>query len=250
LLEDGIPDEETTRRVIEGFASSTGPHHPTLWIALAGSQLGVGRLEEHVRDRVLEIIDSGYAIRSWLADQGYEEVPDQLPPPAGLVSRRRAALVKLRTRLVGPQPAPKRIRKPRQHVTDLVPGDVLSYTVGREIALFRVVRIDHDRTGSVPVVAWLAWEGNEVPDVKVISQLAVRVQDDFDLAQYEMPSAPRPLIDRLLTPTSNGGDWRATGFVLVTRVVPAPEDESLESWGGRHWENLAFDVTHRLSRAR
>ncbi|MDH2416490.1 hypothetical protein [Nocardioides sp. CER19] len=172
--------------------------------------------------------------------------PGQSPAPARTVARRQAVLAELRARLTGPQPAPKRVRRPRQHVTDLEPGDVLSFTVGAETALFRVLRVDRDRTGTVPVVGWLDWEGTEPPDGEAIRRLAVRVQDDVDLARYDMPRAPRPLIDRLLTPMPRGKDWRAAGFVLAARVPPVPEDATRESWGGMHWESLAFDIVHRL----
>src|SRR4051812_20834294 len=91
LLEDKVPGDLATRRVIEGFASSAGSDDPTLWIALAASQHQVGRLEDHVRDRAVEMIDSGDALRSWLEEQGYGGQSDQVaPPPPGVVRRRRA----------------------------------------------------------------------------------------------------------------------------------------------------------------
>ena len=62
--------------------------------------------------------------------------------------------------------------------------------------------------------------------------------------------APRPLIDRVLTPIPKGRDSRAAGFMLVAQMVPPPDEEITESWGGLHLESLAFHATHRLSRPR
>ena len=62
-------------------------------------------------------------------------------------------LKKLRTQLTAPQPRPKTVRRPWRHVTDLQPGDILSFTSESGVMmLLRVARIDDHRVGAAPIL--------------------------------------------------------------------------------------------------
>jgi hypothetical protein len=243
LLEEQVPGDKASRRVIEAFSEvdeEESSDFCDFWLALAAAQHQVGRLDDQVKARALAIIDSAQALGRWEAETSAE------------LARRKSVLAKLRAQLTGPQPSPKRLRKPRQEVTDLTAGDVLAYTAGNgATALFRVLRIEHSRHGDTPVLGWLDWQGQATPDSEHLQRLSVRVQDDADLAEYadDAPAIPRPLIASVNQATAKGPDWRTAGFVLTARVTPSADDATVETCFGMDWEHLAGDVERRFSRA-
>jgi hypothetical protein len=98
---EGLTGAEATRRLLTESADSLNDPDvgPVFWLALAATQLRVGRLEQSVKERAIEVIDSGVDLRRWSDDPK-------------LARRRQAVLVKLRARLQGPPRPPTRIRKP------------------------------------------------------------------------------------------------------------------------------------------
>jgi len=80
LLEDQVPDDEATRRVIDSYRDlDDDDEMHLLWLALAAAQSQLGRLTEEVKTRALDVIDTGRDLRLW------EETGDQ-----GLAERRAA----------------------------------------------------------------------------------------------------------------------------------------------------------------
>src|SRR4051812_27311908 len=57
LLEQKVPDTEATQTVIAEYADSGPEIDAELWLALAGTQWKLGRLEPHVKDQALRVID-------------------------------------------------------------------------------------------------------------------------------------------------------------------------------------------------
>jgi hypothetical protein len=157
LLEDQVPDEEATARTIESCGIGDDSDDIELWLALAATQHKLGRLDDSVRARALQIIDSGDA-EGWWREEGGREL-----------ARRRAVVAKLRDQLTGPQPPRRTMRKPRRRTSDLVAGMVLAYAVqhngAQKIALWRVLRIREDRTEDTPILGWLDWDGDTIPEV-------------------------------------------------------------------------------------
>lgn len=84
LLEDQVPDDEATRRVINEYAHLGPDEQHVLWIALAAAQHQVGRLDEDVRRRALDAIDTRQGLDLW-AESG-----------ASALRKRRQALAKAR----------------------------------------------------------------------------------------------------------------------------------------------------------
>ncbi len=217
LLEDQVPDLEATRRVIESYRSLDADEASVFWLALAAAQSRVGRLEESVKARAIEIIDSGRNLELWQAGD------------PGLVAKRQAALTKLRAQLTEPQPRRTTIRRPWRHVTDLQPGDVLSFTAhsGR-IAVLRVTRINDHRVGAAPIVVLLDWSGPMVPTPDQIEQLESRVGPGGHQATYNVAKHRK-----------KDPDWRDIGFEMIAHVSSRPEDESTKAWTFLDWKNLA-----------
>src|SRR3954469_25266818 len=112
-----------------------------VWSALAAAQHETGRLTAAVRDRALAAIDAG-------PDDGWED----------RAGRRAAVLGRLRAKLTGPQPAPKRLRRPRSHGPDVGPGDVLALR-GRDGAFGALVMVAETFADGHVTVVNLAWDG-------------------------------------------------------------------------------------------
>lgn len=116
---NGVDGSEATRIVLAKFADCLDDPDdgPVIWLALAATQSKLGRLEDEVKARALQIIDTGEGLALW------EESDPKL------LDKRKAALQKLRDQLISPQPAPKKIRKPfcPPIYLDLQPGDAISY---------------------------------------------------------------------------------------------------------------------------
>jgi hypothetical protein len=155
----GVPGPQATDRIVRELADEPDPFwvHARVWLALAATQSQLGRLEERVRARALEVIDSGEDLATWhAADPGTRR-------------RRRAALRRLRRRLVGPQRPPVRLRPAWRQETELEPGQHLLFRLpdGMRV-LLRVLDVQEFRLetteGTLPVVMLLDWrDGRPVP---------------------------------------------------------------------------------------
>lgn len=191
MIEDGVDDDAASRGMMERYASvlDDADEGSVFWMALAFTQSKVGRLEPQARDRALEVIDEGIGLGLW------EEDPK-------LLAKRKAALVKARAQLTGPQPKRRKLRPPSRHTTDLEPGDVVGYRSGDSYALFRVARINESRVAVAPVLVALRHDPATLPSPDRLGRLRNR-------------KVPR------LVPTKTGlAPWWTTSFhVMVIRKV-------------------------------
>lgn len=226
LLEDQVPDDEATRRVIDSYRDLDEDEQHVLWLALAATQSSLGRLDEDVKARALHVIDAGVGLQLW-----EEAGPKEL-------SKRKAALAKLRNQLVSSQPARKTVRRPWRHVTDLVAGDVLALrSTSGDMALLRVHRVDDHRVGAAPIVSWLDWRGTSPPDARTLSRLAARPM-----------SGPGPLGHRRLETfrvarhRKKDPDWSDVGFSLVARVPVSSADSDAQAWTYLGWAQLVEHI--------
>src|SRR5215472_17803032 len=121
LIEDGVDDDEATRRLLSSYADALEDPDagPVVWLALAVTQSKIGRLDPAVAQRALTIISADEGMSRW-REQG-----------AGAEAKRRAALAKARDQITGAQPARRELRPSWRHVTSLQPGDVLAYRTDR-----------------------------------------------------------------------------------------------------------------------
>jgi hypothetical protein len=90
LLEDQVPDAEATQQIIAANPDLDVDEEPVFWLALAATQWRIGRLENEVRARALDVIDSGRDLTRW----------EEAGPRA--VAKRAAALTALREQLTSP----------------------------------------------------------------------------------------------------------------------------------------------------
>ena len=164
---DGLSPEEATVRLLESFDDDLDDDEDTeklFWIALSAAQYETGRLLPEVRDRALEIIDGGGDLDRWRED-GDE----------GLAKQRARVLERLATKLRGPHPKPKRLRRPSSFSIPFDVGDVVRVYEegGANEALVVVIGQMSAGRDPDPVVAALDWDGGAVPDGDGLSRLAV-----------------------------------------------------------------------------
>jgi hypothetical protein len=238
MLEDRVSDEEATRKSIEQWAGLSPEEEPVFWLALAAAQSTCGRLDDQVRSRALEVIDSGTDVTRW-REAG-----------RGPADARATVLAELRQQLAGPQPARKAIRRPWAYVTDLEPGTVLAWTASNgSVALFRVVQILEDsfaRT-SMPAMERLAWTGREVPPSDVLAQLPPAegwLDWDYDADRDRRPAACIAFKLKKRDP-----DWSDVGFTVCGHVPARPGDDG--DWElhvmSTSWDGVVEALERRLT---
>jgi hypothetical protein len=186
LLSNGCSAKEATKQLLNEFKQEIKDYDdgPVFWLALANLQWQYGRLEEPVKAKALELIDSGEALKQWTQRAINPRDP----------KRREGVLAKLRQQLCSPQPAPKKIRKlgwlrdevvakamnypfgPKSTAT-LEPGHFWSipldngrFACGRVIQL----RIENGMRDSRSFLAGLMdWRGRKPPTVERIAGCGV-----------------------------------------------------------------------------
>lgn len=136
LLDSGVDDDASTLKVLEAFGSDD----PEVWLALAASQSRLGRLDEGVRSRALQIIDTEEDLARW--DEA----------DAGLRRGRARVLSRLRETITGPQPERRPIKVKWSHHTDLQIGEVLRHVSQDASSLGIVVDVTPYPTGTHPMV--------------------------------------------------------------------------------------------------
>ena len=233
LLEDQVPDAEATQRVIESYQHLDADEEHILWLALSAAQAQVGRLDDAVRDRALEIIDTERGLELWK-----EAGPKEL-------AKRKAALAKLRAQLTGPQPERKTIRRPWRHETDLRPGTVLAFTAANgQLALLRVAKVDDQRVGAAPILEWLDWSGRSVPRPWRLRRLSPRLGD---LPLPGRKELRRPQTFRVGRYKKKSPDWPDVGFTQVAQLPARPGDSEAQAWSYLDWSALSKKLERQLT---
>lgn len=207
LLEDGVEDDDATRRVLGKFRAYFDESEGIALLALAVTQSKLGRLNPDIRDRALSVLDGGADLEVW-----ERENPKLLP-------KRRAVLEKARAQLTGPQPPRRRLRPPKRTSSGLAAGDVLALTLPRHVALLRVVRIRAHRLGETPVLEELDFKGTDVPSRDVLEHLGPRVNEPVSPVHALSPDT------RLFAFVAEQIDWQRAGFLKVQTISVRAGDE-------------------------
>lgn len=164
LLGENYSSEDASKIVIEEYQNDLDVEEMTVfWLSFALIQWKLGRLQEEVKNKAIEIIDSGVDLERW------EEEPK-------LIKKREAVLLKLKEQLHSPQPQAKRV--PKRFVTDtfLKAGDAISYElVSGNFIILKVIGIIEQGTGDkYPLFEICDWIGEEIPPKKQINELALK----------------------------------------------------------------------------
>ncbi|MFF5213495.1 hypothetical protein [Streptosporangium sp. NPDC000396] len=230
LIEDGVEDEEATRRVLNEFGDAlVDPDEgPVIWLALAWTQSKIGRLDAMVRDKALTLIERGEGLELW-QEQG-----------AKALAGRQAVHQKVQAQLTAPQPERKRLRRPWRHVTDLTPGTVLSYRVSSgHFVLLRVARIDDDRVGCAPILSLMRYLGDALPSRQELDRLPDAVDGSCPLG-VPVDVVMNMTVFCVAVHRKKDPDYRELGFEpLEGMLQPRPGDAELDLHTYTHWQGLA-----------
>jgi hypothetical protein len=168
---EGASAEEATARVVKTFGEGLADdpdESVVFWIALAAAQFETGRLQEDVRDRALALIEGGGDVARWEEE-------------SSVLARQRArVLERLAAKLRGPQPEPKRLRRPPSYGVPVERGDiVLVQNHERGLAaLFAAVDMSAGSgRDSWPNVEPLLWEDRNVPDTEELERLPALIEE-------------------------------------------------------------------------
>ena len=168
MIGDGISGPEATDRLIQSWAPDKEPDlAPVFWLALAVTQSKCGRLEDRVKERAIQVIDDGTALRPWHGD-------------SPLQKKRAAVLEKTRQILESVQPAPRKMAKAFRSTCEWQPGELIAYRLlGGDFAVFQVVQHHQDAGGVAPVCEFFDWQGRELPPPSFFESLPMRPQKPF-----------------------------------------------------------------------
>lgn len=214
LIAEGVDSASATDQMIEMFDELDDEDEDKMvfWLALAATQSRLGRLQDRVRDRAIEVIDSGRDLLRW------EET--------GLGRKRQQHLEKLKRQLLGPQPAPKKPRVEKFYTPDISVGQFIGYRLksGR-LAVFFVEDVD-DQTC---VFSALDWTGDEFPSATQLMKLPKK--KPVDGYEARVPD-PQPILFSLYTQKKRGIPHDR---LAVLDVEPVEPDEPYTG-GALFWE--------------
>jgi hypothetical protein len=175
FIADGLTPAAATDRLIAESVDFLADEDDAgvFWLALAATQWKLGRLVDSVRDRAIEIIDSGTDLRRWQEN------------PKAEINQRTKHLDKLRTQLLSPQPKPKKINPFAKSSTDFKPGDVATYRLDEDTAIrFCVLDIWGDRGGTYANICLLGLDDRK-PFKKKSLKLADTLGPHYTMLYHE-----------------------------------------------------------------
>jgi hypothetical protein len=213
LIEDQVADDDAEQQVLDSWSTALDDDDdgPVVWLALAATQSKLGRLSERVKGEALRVMDDGSDLARWEEATRSER------------NAREKALAKLRDQLTGPQPAPKKLRKPKQKTSGLALGEVLALPTDHGVMLVRVAQLQADRTMECPVLVTQDWFGAEVPDPDQLESIP-----DRPMPTVVVPDADDPWGSTHQVVVLHRDDtWETAGFVRVGTVGPRPHDDAL-----------------------
>ncbi|MCU4932263.1 hypothetical protein [Bacillus cereus] len=182
LLANEYSNEEASRIVIEEYKNELDDEETIVfWLVFSSIQWKLGRLQENVKQKALQIIESGADLVRW------EEEPK-------LQKKREAVLNKLREQLHSPQPEAKKVPKRFIANTSLKAGDAVSYElVSGSCIILKVIEIIEEWHGDrYPLFEICDWEGKEVPSKEQINQFGLKKRIYEDGKQEMMKLAIYP----------------------------------------------------------
>jgi hypothetical protein len=226
-IEDGLTAEQATAAIITQYAAEASDPDMsiTFWVALAVTQSKLGRLQDSVRDRAVQLIDAGGDVARW------ETENPRLAP------KRAAALARAREQLSGQQPQPRRLRPPRTFPTALRPGQVLARTGATgTVVLLRVVCIETSRWSIGPVLKVLDYDGNRVPRPGRLRRLPDRPQP----YQHTIKLPPWNITTfYVIRVRASDQDFQDAGFSIIGEIPDRPVGHPLWQKMTCGWDSLA-----------
>ena len=156
FIGNGMTPEQATTKLTNEYSEALkdDDENSVFWLSLAATQWKIGRLLDFVKEKAIQIIDTGSNLTRW-----------QLESESKLVTKRQKELLKLKEQLLSPQPSVKKISKVYKEFTPFEIGDIFSYAHSSgKYALFRVIGHFVDNGGRRPICEILNFFGTEIPN--------------------------------------------------------------------------------------
>ncbi|MBR3135572.1 MAG: hypothetical protein IKG32_00975 [Clostridia bacterium] len=230
-LRKGMTNEEAMQDILAQNTEVVGTDdEPVLWFALADIQWEYGRLLPEVKEKALAFLDNEQDDDRWKTPQ--------------LMEQRRQVLVKLKEKLLSPQPPEKKVRKYNYFRCPWKLGDVFAYQfhteesekygVKGQYIVFRKITEDLCWPGHiVPTVHLYQWIGKDLPTLEEIRQFPVlttstRAQNERERYLFSfLETSNRSVPHKYLTFLGNIQDGQ-----LFDREEP---DSGFLGYEGRSW---------------
>ena len=175
-IKDGLTGTEATNNLIQEHLEvleKIPEMEGDFWLALAGIQWKLGRLENHVKQKALKLINEGIDLKNWI-DRGGD--PDD-------VKKRAVVLEKLKTQLESSQPPEKKIRVKFKVSKVWAIGDIIRYQLkSGNYCLFRIIDFD-EGDDLCCFCELLDWYGTEIPSEDNLKTLQPRILLNADKNQ-------------------------------------------------------------------
>jgi hypothetical protein len=206
FLADGLTAEQATQRLVSESADILRDEDDStvFWLAMAATQWKLGRLVDSVRDRAVEIIDSGVDLRRW-QDASVSEI-----------NQRKKYLAKLRAQLLGSQPKPRKLKRIEKSSTDFQPGDIAAFHLDERTSVrFCVLHIWGDRGGSYADISLLGLDDGKPPKIRALS-LADTLGPHYTMLGHEPPDQLTLLCRGIQLPERNTEAFRAWNALTIS----------------------------------
>lgn len=210
---------------------------PTIWLALAATQLQCKCLEKQVRDKAVAILKSGGDIERW------RETGD-----AKLIRSRKAVLARLGARLAKPLPKSNPARaKPKakrkrfvESKTNFPRGELFAYqmTSGKYVLLHVVDYSGSRDFGFNPIFAVLDWQRKTLPSSDQIRQIPLK-KIHFDHLRPNWPF--------LIEIFRQKEDELPSERIVRLNIIREPHTLSVNGgYSVTHWEGLEKSLDYSL----
>lgn len=147
------------------------------WLSLAATQWKLGRLQNNVKQKAIEIITNESDLEKWI-DTGRD------------YKKRKLVLDKLKKQLESEQPKAKKIKLPFLQETKMEIGDLIRYNhPSGNIAVFQVTNIHEDRGGRHPVIGILDFFSPELPELSLLRKLEYVDDGDEGIPELGLKSS-------------------------------------------------------------
>jgi len=260
LRQEGADAAGATAQVLNRWGGDLNDPEtgPVVRLALAATLWEWGCPDLQIRDRAVQVIDSGEELDRWSDD-------------VGLRRKRAQVLQRLRKKLLFPPPAPKKVRVRRKRtpsLPELQPGEIVSFEVRGKLTLLHIVERSHDDALNDDALFFLVfpWCGRELPTKTEIKRLSRKKPDTYRLRHQHavyVRLVPKDVNQRLNVLGTNmrprrHKEWYARGYnnweafetslAAVFELVPVNRRTRLLHELGVESEQLAvWDSPQRLT---
>jgi hypothetical protein len=180
LLAQGLADKWAAQKLIATWKTrlKTKAMTEQFWLALAGTQWQLGRLDAATQRKALRYLDATLKSKKARTKESQD----------GAAAQRRQALASLRQILMSKQPPKKEIPRHKAPSSDEFQwpvGEVFAYKLlsGRYVLFHVVARLGDASTGYWPVFALLDWIGTKPPNPAQIQSLPLKTDPDAAKAE-------------------------------------------------------------------